>query len=481
MLQSPHLITPSRPTKSNPLSTSTNTTITMGSQEKPVIVGAAYPAFGHTGGPLQVAGHLASRGFKVYFVTGADFQKTAENLNIVFIENNFVMDPVFAEQRLQIADLNVRLLEDLNHVFADSIPTAHRALTAALELARAENPSAPVVLLHEVMSMGLLPFAHGAPLPKGYSTLPPTINFATHNNPSNDPDLPPFGPALPYDPTPENKALWKTIYDSMGPANDMLNSHWNSVMKPLGATKLLTGSLWDTVMTLGDVTVQPTSASTEYPRTSSKDVKRLRFVGGLPLKGLDPNWKHPAWWGEVTDNAALGEGGRKKVVFVTQGTVSTNYGDLILPAIRAFTSRTDLLAVITLGSRGASLPVSETPLPSHILVADYLPYDAILPFADVFVTNAGYNGFMHGVMNGVPMVLAGMEGDKGEVSARAEWCGVAVNLRKSTPTEEEINGGVDRALGDWKYKKRAVELKEENQGMDALGRMEALVLELAGR
>jgi len=31
-------------------------------------------------------------------------------------------------------------------------------------------------------------------------------------------------------------------------------------------------------------------------------------------------------------------------------------------------------------------------------------------------------------MNGVPIVLAGMDADKAEVSARAEYTGVAVNL-----------------------------------------------------
>jgi UDP:flavonoid glycosyltransferase YjiC (YdhE family) len=112
------------------------------------------------------------------------------------------------------------------------------------------------------------------------------------------------------------------------------------------------------------------------------------------------------------------------------------------------------------------------------MVVDYLPYDALLPLADVFVSNAGYGGFMQSVMNGVPMVLAGTAADKAEVCARAEWAGVAVNLRAQTPGEDAIRAAVETVLGDGRYKKKALEVKEENERLDALARFESIIEEL---
>jgi UDP:flavonoid glycosyltransferase YjiC (YdhE family) len=39
-------------------------------------------------------------------------------------------------------------------------------------------------------------------------------------------------------------------------------------------------------------------------------------------------------------------------------------------------------------------------------VVDLLPYDAVLPHVDVLVSNAVYGGFLYGVINSVPKVLA---------------------------------------------------------------------------
>ncbi|KAK4454834.1 glycosyltransferase [Podospora aff. communis PSN243] len=444
------------------------------SPQKPIIIGAAYPLSGHTGGPLQVAGHLASRGYKVYFITGPYYKDSTEKLGITYVENNYQLNEKYVQERMQIPDLGVRIAEDLKHFFGDAIVISHQLLRYTLELVRAQHPDHTVVLLHEVMFMGLLPFVHGAPLPKGYTSLPPTINFATHNNPIPDPSLPPFGPGLPYDPTPENKALWKTIYDSLAPMDTLINTHWTSLMRPLGATRPLTGSFWTTVMTLGDVTVQPTSPSTEYPHPPTSH--KFAFIGGLPLKPLSPSYTPPPWFSTLQSNSSLPltSPNRKKVIFLTQGTVSPDYTQLILPGITALSPDPSLLVIATLGQRGASLSLPFAQ-PANVHIADYLPYDLILSHTDVFVSNGGYNSFMHGVMNGVPMVLAGMDADKGEVAARGEWCGVAVNLRSGTPEGEEIRRAVGRVLAEKRFKERAVELRVENERLGALGRVEGII------
>lgn len=460
---------------SNPLSPG-------GSAEKPVIIGVAFPASGHTGGPLQVASHLAKNGCKVYFITSPEFKKSAHE-SIDFVENPWDLDPSYFERRLQVAEIPQRMVFDLKHIFADTIPKHFQLLKETLERARHENPGRPIVILQETMYMGLLPFLFGAPLPEGFNELPPVINFATTNNFALDDEIPPFGFELPYDPTPENLALWKSLRETMRPMFDELNDYHNGVLEKLGATGGMSGSYWNRMIDTGRITLFPTSPSTEYPRKGAQ-AKRYHFIGGLPLKPVPSGFAYPVWWSTITDNAELPTEQRKKVVLVTQGTVSPNWEEIILPTIRALAGRSDTLVIATLGARGASLVEGQLgiPVPDNTFVIDYLPYDLALPYTDVFFTNAGYNGFMHGVMNGVPMLIAGKDADKGEVALRAEYCGIAVNLATGTPTETQIRSGVQQILDDNKYKKRALELKKENEEMDSLRQVEVVIEQiLAGK
>ncbi len=96
----------------------------------------------------------------------------------------------------------------------------------------------------------------------------------------------------------------------------------------------------------------------------------------------------------------------------------------------------------------------------------------VLEYTDVFVTNAGYGGVLHSVINGVPMVVAGMAEDKADVSMRVEWAGFGVNLRTQTPTAEAVVAGVEKALGDPAYKQRAERLRQENEDLDAFNIIE---------
>ena len=104
-----------------------------------------------------------------------------------------------------------------------------------------------------------------------------------------------------------------------------------------------------------------------------------------------------------------------------------------------------MLVVVATGGR----PVDELgDLPANARAAEFLPYDQLLPKTDVFVTNAGFGGTQYALSHGVPIVAAGDTEDKPEVSMRAEWAGVGVNLRTGTPTPDAIRAGVERVLAD---------------------------------
>jgi len=77
------------------------------------------------------------------------------------------------------------------------------------------------------------------------------------------------------------------------------------------------------------------------------------------------------------------------------------------------------------------------------------------------------------------MVLAGTKLDKADVSARAEHCGIAINLRTQKPTQEALAEAVDKVLREPKYKMRSMEIKKENEALDALGTIEKIILSYA--
>lgn len=453
--------------------------------EKPILVATAFDASGHVAGLAQISAHLIKKGYIVYFITGPSTKPTVEKTGAFFVENLFPWEEVMAATGVGKYHDNASIMK---YIFGDNTLTAHRVLKETLERIHKDHPGREVVILHEAFSGALGPFEYGAPLPEGYSTLPKAINFHTSVYPGPNGSVPPFGAGgLPYDPTPDNLALWQSMYDAMVPVMADITNHYNDLYKTLGATRPMPGPFLDDMMRLGNLTVLATSPSLEYPPCAHNP--RLRFIGGLPLKPIDQGLDYPSWWPTITANAALPAHSpdKKKVIFVTQGTIHLNYEELILPTIAAFADRTDIIVVATLGARGAELDFQSgtstitTTAPANTFIVDYFPYDAILPYADAFVSNAGYGGFMHGVMNGVPMVLAGAVADKADVCARAEYAGIAVGLRTQNPGEEVLRAAVDRVLGEPAFKERALQLQKENQEMDALGKIESIIEELVGK
>ncbi|EAQ84268.1 hypothetical protein CHGG_10672 [Chaetomium globosum CBS 148.51] len=415
-------------------------------KEKPIIVAAAFPASGHTAGLMRISEYLIEKGHELYFITRADFKAATDKIGAHFVENPWSWEEVFASRPPDSDEM-----WNFKNIFANSTPLAHRALKDTLEQVRRNHPERDVVILHESFSGGLGPFLHGAPLPEGYTVLPKIINFHTSVYLPGDASFPPFGPGLPYDPTPENLALWQSISDAMKPAMGELTEHYNTLYKSLGATQAMTTPILSRAMGFGDVTLLATTASLEWPTVTAN--------AALPADSPD----------------------KKKVVFVSQGTVHRKPTELILPALAGLAERKDLLVIATLGDRGAELEgAARAALPGNAFVVDYLEYEAVLPHTDVFVSNAGYGGFMQGVMNGVPMVLAGTMADKAEVSARAEWAGVAVNLRAQEPGPDAIRAAVDKVLADGRFKETVVRLQKENQDLDAFGKIDEILEELTG-
>jgi UDP:flavonoid glycosyltransferase YjiC (YdhE family) len=353
----------------------------------------------------------------------------------------------------------------MEHVFINSIPSQHEAEQKALNLLHEQYPGRPVVALSECFFMGSLPILAGAP------GIRPTASLAIGITPVtlSSIDCAPFGPGLLPHSSPEgrerNKAMNKAVQEG---ALGVPQARLVEVFKEIGAST--PPFFLDACYYLPDRVLQMCSPSVEYPRSDAPPT--IRFAGGLPKGRRDAMANPPSWWNEIIQNKA------KKIVAVSQGSVAMNFSDLVIPTMTGLKDRDDIITVVALGRKGAVLPAG-TNVPANVRVADFIPFDELLPHCAVFITNGGYGAFQHAISNGTPLIVGGMTEDKPEVAARAEWCGVGINLKTATPEPEVVHKAVKEIISNPKYKKRSVELEAEMASFDPVGVVAATIDELA--
>ncbi len=218
--------------------------------------------------------------------------------------------------------------------------------------------------------------------------------------------------------------------------------------------------------------------SLEYPRRALP--ASLRFLGHLAAP-VPPGLRRarPPWEAEVSAAHAAG----RPVVLVTQGTVATDPGQLLRPAVRGLTGNGYLVVVGTGVVGRTTLPFALSERAGRaddVRVGGFLPVPDLLPHVDVVVTNGGYGGVQAALAAGVPLVVAGRSEDKAEVAARVAWAGAGLDLRTQTPSARQVARAVARVLDDPRYRARARALAAEYAALDAPVRGAGLLEELVG-
>ncbi|KAF4961027.1 hypothetical protein FGADI_542 [Fusarium gaditjirri] len=411
--------------------------------KKPHLVFGATPVDGHTYPLIRIAEDLVRHGFEATFITGDQFEKATTDAGAKHVTVPPLVNPKLMAEREAIPTGIPRLLYDIRHIFTGQTPERWRILKGVFEGIRADDPEREVVVMPETCFMGANPISLSGALPKGYTRRPKVINLNPIPYMATSIDTAPFGPGLPPDSTESGRARNQFM-------NQMMSLRF---IFTIGCSCMISR-------------LKMCPPSFEYSRSGLPS--NVKFSGCAIPKPIPADFIYPSWWDDV-------KRGDRRIVAVTQGTIARDATNLIIPTIKALADRDDLLVVATPGQRGAFLPDDIT-IPSNTSVIDYLPYDALLPHASVFIMNAGYGGFLHGVTNGVPLVLAGETEDKPEIAMRGEWSGVAVNLKTGRPTPDMVRSGVERILADDSFKKRVDEIKAENEAMKFFDFIEEQVL-----
>ncbi|KAK0624188.1 hypothetical protein B0T14DRAFT_427108 [Immersiella caudata] len=451
----------------------------------PLIIMCPFPAAGHINPLLEITTHLTTGGFPVFFLCSDPFTDRVRSAGAEPWPNSSgPLTPETIRGQFALPQGHLRWNYQQKHIFLDGAPERHAILERCLASVQERFPEREVVIFNEVLFLGAVPYLLGKTPPGGKKLK--VINFHTTVDWTVKEGCAPYGLVLPPAKGEEERREYARLYEELRPAARETVVYANEMMRSLGAREDVEGDFFFSEVTmLADVVLMACSPSLEYPRDDGHDEGQpmIKYIGGLPRGCSDDETEFLSLWKDLEDNERLplGERSRKRVVFVSQGTANNDeYGELVIPTMEALGSREDLLVVVTLGKRDASLPASVV-VPGNAMVVDHVPYHAVLSIADVFVFNGGYGGLMHAVMSGVPMVIAGTAADKGEVAARAEWAGVAVNLRTSTPIATIVRAAVDKVLDDESFKTKAMELKRENEALDALGRIETQIWTICER
>ncbi|WP_417503282.1 glycosyltransferase [Microbacterium sp.] len=418
------------------------------------------PAHGHVVPLLQIARHLLSRGHDVSFLTSSRYAERVQAAGARFlplpVDADVDLDDAdgaFPERRGLTGPAALRF--DMSNLFV-------RPGAAQLAAVRAGLEARPVdAVLTEPLFVGgallqLLP-AHERP---------PVVVLGIFPLGARSADTAPFGLGVTPMPGPlgrlRNAALRtvaeRAIFGGVQKEADAMARR--EVGRDLGGFVLDWAGR-------ADAYVQFTVPEFEYPRPDLPAT--VHFAGPLPPTPSDPVL--PEWWSDLD--------GSRPIVHVTQGTIAnSDFGQLVQPTIAALAG-SDALVVVSTGGRPVDALAGK--LPDNVRVAEYLPYDRLLPLVDVLVTNGGYGGVQQALAHGVPLVVAGQTEDKVEVCARVGWSGAGVNLRTSTATPTQVARAVDRVRSDPSYRANAERIGAAMRDADAWLSLDRSLDELAGR
>jgi UDP:flavonoid glycosyltransferase YjiC (YdhE family) len=404
------------------------------------------PMYGHVAPMIGIGRGLLRRGHRVTLLTGSKFRSAAVDAGLSFL-------PLPAEADYDDADLDAWLpgrdryrglaagRYDVIGLFVGPLPAQHRALTAAL----AADVYDAVVC--EAAFLGALPLLlTGRP-----GTRPPVVGISATPLQVRSVDCAPFGSGLhPRDsPFTRNRNRIIDAFLQRGPLRP-INRALEDALATVGVHEPA-GSYFDHA-TAFDVTFHLAPPSMEYPRRELP--ASVRFTGPLRTGPVPPRVL-PSWWGDL-------DGGRP-VVHVTQGTLdNVDPGKLMVPTIAAL-AREDVLVVASTGGRPVET-VRERFVgrwPGNVRLAEFLPYDDLLPKTAAVVTNGGFGGVQRALAAGVPLVVAGRGEDKPEVAARVSWCGAGVDLRTDRPSPAQVRRAVAKVLNRPRYRSAAERVQRE--------------------
>lgn len=424
------------------------------------ILFATMPFEGHFNPLTGLAVHLQSLGYEVAWYAGVSYAEKLRKLGVDHYPyqkaveiNQHNLDELFPERK-RIKGTIARLRFDINRVFIERIPEfvedvkrIHRDWPFDLivyDLAFTAGPVLKQLLNIPVAAVGVVPYSETSEnFPPSGMGMSPSVNFLVKR----------WHSFLSY----------LTTEVLLKPCTKLFNKYL--VEYGLAPTK---DFVFDAAIRMPDLYLQSGVSGFEYER---KDMsKNVRFVGPLlPYKG---NVKHLFKHAAKTKNY-------QKVLLVTQGTVERDPSKIIVPTLEAYKNDPDTLVIVTTGG-AQTAELRERYPQTHFIIEDFIDFNSVMPFVNVYVTNAGYGGVMLSIQHEVPMVAAGVHEGKNEIAARIGYFKLGINLNTETPKPAQIRKSVEKIMADREYKHNVQKLSSEFRQYSPNDLCEKYIKELFG-
>jgi UDP:flavonoid glycosyltransferase YjiC (YdhE family) len=200
----------------------------------------------------------------------------------------------------------------------------------------------------------------------------------------------------------------------------------------------------------------------EFERSDAPD--SVHLVGILPGRSA-ADWQPPPWWAQLD--------GSRPVVVVTQGTIANrDLSELIEPTLTGLAD----LEVTVVAALGREVGALSIPLPPNAHLAEFIPFDMLLPKAEVYITNGGFGGTQQAIAAGVPVIVAGLTEDKPATAARVAYHNLGINLQTATPTPHAVAAATESVLKDAEMRDNVHKLAQAYAAHDPLSEIERLTL-----
>ncbi len=404
------------------------------------ILFANFPADGHFNPLTGLAVHLKQLGYDVRWYSSRSYTEKLKKLDIphyafrkaLDVEGND-FDKVFPERtrkKSQLAKLNF----DMIHAFIMRGPEYYADLLEIhqdfpFELMIADCTFTGIPFVKEkmnipVMSIGVLPLVETSK-----DLAPPGLGMT--------PSYTPLGRL--------KQSVLRFVADEIlfGKPNRVMRNLLDKYYIPHNGE-----NIFDLMVKKSTLFLQSGTPGFEYKRSDLG--KNVRYIGALlpyrERRALTP-------WFDARLNSY------EKVILVTQGTVEKDPSKIIEPTLEAFKNSNYLVIATTGGSQTKELKAKYPQ--ENLIIEDFIPFDDVMPYTDVYITNGGYGGVMLGIEHELPMVVAGIHEGKNEINARVGYFNLGKNLKTERPKPLQIQKAVEEIFNNGVFKQNVKELAEE--------------------
>ena len=398
------------------------------------------PADGHFNPLTGLAKHLQSLGYDVRWYTQDSYKEKLTKLEIPHYpyllapqlhQGNF---ETFFKERENQKSQTAKFKFDLEHVFI--LP----ATKIILDLEEIYKEFSFDLVIADIFSFVIPMIKARLGVPVIAAGIIPMMETSR--------DLPPAGLGL----TPSSNQIGKFGHNVLKwLTNNIIfkkpNKLFNEVLKNFGA--VYPGkNIFDILYCSSDIVLQSCTPGFEYKRSDLS--KNIRFAG--PLLPYSSKKNREPWYDKRLAQY-------EKVIVLTQGTVEKDVNKLIVPTLEALKDSDVLIICTTGGSQTAELKIKYNR--SNIIIEDFIPFDDVMPYADLYITNGGYGGVMLGIQNELPLLVAGVHEGKNEICARVGYFKLGKNLKTETPKPAQVAAAVKEVLGIPVYKTNVINLRKE--------------------